>query len=238
MATWDDAPHLSEDEKKRLWDNIPPYQRDARSKGVPQLGSGAIYPIQEHEIKVKDFELPVWWPKIYGFDVGWNWTSAAWLAYDKQSDILYIYSVYKRGKAEPVVHTEAIKSRGWWIPGAIDPASQGSSQIDGKKLVIEYQDLGLNLFFAENGVESGIFEVWKRLSVGRLKVFESCLPWFEEFRLYRRDEKGKVVKKNDHLMDCTRYGVTSAEIACEMPPDPDFIEYNINTQMDKTAGWY
>jgi hypothetical protein len=29
--------------------------------------------------------------------------------------------------------------------------------------------------------------------------------WLSEFRLYRRNEKGAVVKENDHLMDATRY---------------------------------
>lgn len=41
-ATWDDCAHLSETAKKELWDSIPPHQRDARAKGVPALGSGAI----------------------------------------------------------------------------------------------------------------------------------------------------------------------------------------------------
>jgi hypothetical protein len=47
--------------------------------------------------------------------------------------------------------------------------------------------------------------VWNRLSTGRLKVFKTLGAWFEEFRLYRRDQKGHVVKENDHLMDATRY---------------------------------
>ena len=43
------------------------------------------------------------------------------------------------------------------------------------------------------------------MSSGRLKVCKSLQQWFAEFRLYRRDEKGKVVKERDHLMDATRY---------------------------------
>lgn len=46
MMSWADAPHLSEDSKKELWDSIPPYQRDARSKGVPSMGSGSSTPLQ------------------------------------------------------------------------------------------------------------------------------------------------------------------------------------------------
>jgi hypothetical protein len=42
-----------------------------------------------------------------------------------------------------------------------------------------------------------------------LKIFKSLASFWQEFRLYRRDEKGKVVKHNDHLMDCLRYAVMS-----------------------------
>ena len=47
--------------------------------------------------------------------------------------------------------------------------------------------------------------MWQRLSSGRLKVFKSMQQWFADFRLYRRDEKCKVVKERDHLIDATRY---------------------------------
>jgi phage terminase large subunit-like protein len=46
-ATWDDVPHLTQQAKDDLWRAIPPFQRDARSKGLPQLGAGLIYPMPE-----------------------------------------------------------------------------------------------------------------------------------------------------------------------------------------------
>jgi len=214
-ATWDDAPHLSQKDKDELWKAIPVYQRDARSKGIPQLGSGAIYPLPEDDISIGDFEIPQYWPRLYGMDVGWNWTAAVWGAHDRDTDILYLYSAYKQGQSMPPVHSNAILSRGKWIPGVIDPASQGSNQADGSKLIDTYKGLGLRLSKADNAVEAGIHSLWLRMTTGKLKVFKSCVPWLEEFRLYRRDEKGKVVKSSDHLMDCTRYlnmSLTRAEV--------------------------
>lgn len=205
MATWDDAPHLTESAKKELWTSIPPYQRDARSKGVPQLGSGAIYPVPESDITVAPFVIPVHWPQGYGMDVGWNFTAAVWGALDRQTDTLYLTHGYKRSQAEPSIHVQAIKSPGEWMPGFIDPASRGRSQKDGSQLLSDYQQLGLHLELADNGVESGLYSMWNRMSTGRLKVFTSMGGWFEEFRLYRRDDKGRVVKENDHYMDATRY---------------------------------
>ena len=202
---WDSVPHLSAEAKAALLESIPPQQRDARTKGVPQLGAGAIYPIPETEITCDPFQFPPWYRRAYGMDVGWNRTAALWAAIDPENDIAYLYSEYYRGQAEPPVHAAAIRSRGDWIPGVIDPAARGRAQRDGEALLSEYQKLGLKLQVANNAVEAGIYEVWTRLSTGRLKVFKTLVNWLSEYRIYRRDEKGKVVKENDHLMDDTRY---------------------------------
>lgn len=211
MAGWDDVPHLTPETKKTLYESIPPYQRDARSKGIPQLGSGAIYPVPESEIVVTDFRIPNHWPKGYGFDVGWNKTAAIFGALDRETDTLYLYSEYYKGQAEPVIHATGIKARGDWIPGRIDPAARGRGQRDGEQLYQDYMDLGMDLGLAVNAVESGLFKVWQRLSTGRLRVFKSLENWLGEFRIYRRDEKGHIVKANDHLMDATRYLVQECE---------------------------
>jgi len=76
-------------------------------------------------------------------------------------------------------------------------------------IMSQYQAVGLILSKADNSVEAGLYKTWMALSSGKLKVFESLLPWFDEYRLYRRDEKGKIVKERDHLMDCTRYFMMS-----------------------------
>lgn len=233
MATWDDAPHLSEATKAKLLGSIPAFQRDARSKGVPQLGAGAIYPVPESDYLVDDFPIPDHWPRAYALDVGWNRTAALWGALDRETDTAYLYSEHYRGEAEPVVHAEAIKARGIWIPGVIDPASRGRNQKDGTKLMSAYQDHGLNLSMAFNGVEAGLLEVWERLSSGRLKVFKSLSNWRSEARLYRRDEKGRVVKINDHLMDDTRYFVMSGldkAITKPVPKKPEHIQHTIGSK--------
>ncbi len=218
-ATWDDGPHLTEEQKTELWGSIPPYQRDARSKGIPQLGSGAIYPVPESDIVVDPFTLPLYWPRSYGMDVGWNRTAAVWQAHDPETDTAYLYSEHYRGQAEPSIHAEAIRSRGKWMQGVIDPASRGRGQKDGAQLFQNYIDLGLSLTMAENGVEAGLFDVWQRLSTGRLKVFKTLQNWLAEYRLYRRDDKGAVVKTNDHLMDATRYLIVSGLHVAGCAPD-------------------
>lgn len=209
QAGWDDVPHLAADMKADLLRSTPPYMRDARSKGIPSLGSGAIYPVPESEIVVDPFAIPRHWPRVYGLDVGWNRTAGIWATIDRNTDTAYLYTEHYRGQAEPSIHVQAIRARGEWIPGVVDPAANGRSQKDGDQLLQDYRDLGLKLEPAENSVEAGIFQVWERLSTGRLKVFRTCLNWLAEYRLYRRDEKGRVVKQFDHIMDATRYVVVT-----------------------------
>lgn len=220
MASWDDVPHLSKEQKELLWNSIPPYQRDARSKGIPQLGSGAIYPVPESEYLVDPFDIPVHWPRGYGLDVGWNRTAAIWGAIDRETQTVYLYSEHYRGQAEPSVHANSIRARGEWIPGVIDPAARGRSQTDGRQLLSDYRNLGLDLDAADNAVESGIYAVWERLSAGRIKVFRTLQSWLTESRLYRRDDKGRIVKINDHLMDATRYLVQSGLARAIVKPVP------------------
>jgi hypothetical protein len=210
LASWEDAPHLSEEAKAELEAAYLPHERDARTKGIPSLGAGAIYPVPESDIVCDPFELPAWYRQVYGLDVGWNRTAAVWGALDYESDILYFYSEHYRGQAEPAIHAQAIKARGAWIPGVVDPAARGRSPKDGTELLRVYQELGLTtLVPANNAVEAGIYEVWARLSCGKLKVFSTLQNWLAEFRIYRRNEKGAIVKENDHLMDASRYLVMS-----------------------------
>ena len=226
-AGWDDVPHLTEEEKANLRSGIPPYQLDARTRGIPVLGAGVIYPVPEEDYLLDDMPLPNHWRRAYALDVGWNRTAALWGAYDADTDIWYCYNEHYRGQAEPSIHAAALRGRGEWIPGVVDPAARGRSQADGRRLIETYLDLGLRLSLAQNAVEAGIYQVWERLSTGRLRIMRSCQNLRTELCLYRRDEKGRIIKDRDHLVDCVRYLMLSgAEVAKAVPVhrEPDEFE--------------
>jgi hypothetical protein len=98
------------------------------------------------------------------------------------------------------------------------PGKSGANQKDGTALRDEYATLGLDLALADNTVEAGIHAVYRRLVSGRLKVFRSLVNFRSEIALYRRDEKGKVVKERDHLMDAARYLMMSGMARASTEP--------------------
>jgi hypothetical protein len=214
-----------------------PSQLKARSLGEPAMGEGAIYPIDIEELLVDDFPIPETWPRVFGLDVGK--TAGIWGALNPDTDVLYLWREYYSEEYNPILHAAAIKASGDWIPGVVDPASLGSSQVDGRKLFEVYSELGLILVPADNSVESGIQEVWMRLSTGRLKVFKSLSRWRTEFGRYHRKKvetvfgiKDKIVKKDDHLMDASRYLVVSGIPIARVKPKP-----KPRTQQDSEYSW-
>ena len=205
MAGWDDAPWLTETSKVQMEADTEPHLRAARRNGRPSMGSGNVYPIALENLMVDPFKIPPYFKRLVALDVGWNRTAALWAAIDPQSDIVYIYDEHYVAQQPPPIHAAAIRARGEWIPGVIDPASHGRSQNDGTQLMHSYKDLGLRLSPAINVVDAGISGLWQRMTTGNLKIFTNLPNLAKEFVLYRRDLKGHIIKENDHLMDAMRY---------------------------------
>lgn len=205
QAGWDDAPWLSDERKQQMLDDTEPHLREARRSGRPSMGSGNVYPVAIENILCEPFPIPDYYRRLYALDVGWNRTACLWAAIDPQTDTIYIYDEYYGAESAPPIHAAAVRARGHWIPGVIDPASRGRTQTDGTQLIKVYKDLGLQLLPANNEVDAGLQNVWQRMTTGNLKVFNTLHNFAKEFVLYRRDLKGKIIKENDHLMDCMRY---------------------------------
>lgn len=215
LIAWDDCPHLlpphiPQEELDELQASMAPHQREARRTGRPALGSGAIYPVAEGDFIIDPIPIPEHWGQTYALDVGWNCTAAIFVAHDPERDTFYLTAEYYGKQREPVVHAHSIVAmQPYKMIGAIDPAADQSNQKDGTKLKEAYEEFGLDLVRANNAVEAGLHHVLVLMQTGRLKVFRSLTNWIKEVRLYRRDEKGKIVKKNDHLMDATRYALNT-----------------------------
>ena len=230
-ATWNDAEHLDEKIKEEILSALPPHEREMRSKGVPILGSGLVFPVPEDQIVVPSFTIPTHWARINGIDFGWDHPSAvAFLAHDRDNDCVYIVDAHSQSAATPVVHAQAIKDRGSWIPTAWPHDGMQADKGSGTPLAAQYRRLGVEMlgshFENPDGgitVEPGIMEMLTRLQSGRLKVFNHLDKWLQEYRQYHRQD-GKIVKKHDDLMSATRYALMSLRYArtLSFEPKPEF----------------
>ncbi len=215
---WDDVPHLDPETKRQLLAGMMPHEVGPRTRGEISAGVGAVYPISPEEIVCDTFLPPESWMRVYALDVGWNKWACVWFARNPAHGGLVIYDGYYQGQGEPASHAAAIRARGEWIPGVIDPAARGRSQVDGRQIFQMLVDLGLNLQPAVHAVDTGITEVWQAFVSGRLKVQRHLTDWFREFSRYHRDEKGHIVKAADHYMDATRYGWVSGRALLALKP--------------------
>jgi len=214
-VTWNDAPHITDETKRQLLAAIPEYQRDMRSKGIPVLGEGMVFPISEEAIMVEPFEIPPHYKKLCAVDFGITHpTTCVWTAYDADTDTIYVYDIYKKEGEIPAIHSAVIKSRGKSIPCIYPHDGDNTEKGSGKTLAEMYMENGVLMIGkftnpdGSNYVEPGLMEMLERFRTGRLRVFKNLVPWFEEFRRYHR-KKGKIHKEFDDLMDATRYAAIS-----------------------------
>lgn len=226
-AEWKDAPHLFQqgkltDRAKQLWSAFPAHEREMRSKGVPFMGSGLVFPFTEEQLSVKPFEIPRHWPRIIGIDFGFDHPfGAAQLAWDRDKDVVYVITDYQESRAIPAIHAAAIRPWGSWIPVAWPHDGLNAEKTTGDELRNPYVEEGMNLLQSKatnppdpaqgqqegeggNSVEASLLHMYERMDTGRWKVFETCRAWFGEQRMYHRRE-GKIVKIKDDVLSASRY---------------------------------
>jgi len=220
IMTIHDALHYTEEQRTAIIASYPAHEREARVNGVPTLGSGRIYPIDEATIKVPAFEIPVHWARIAGIDFGWDHPSAAIeLVWDRDADVVYVVKAHRQKEQTPLLFAATVKPWGDWLPWAWPHDGLQHDKGSGQALRDQYAAQGLAMLKDKathapadgeeegtggNGVEAGVLELLDRMQTGRFKVFDHLNDWFEEFRMYHRKD-GKIVKLGDDLMSATRY---------------------------------
>lgn len=251
--TIDDAGHYTPAQRAAIIASYPAHERDARTKGIPTLGSGRIFALSEDVIKVEPFQIPAHWVQICGIDFGWNHPSAAVkLAWDRDNDIVYVTAAHRQKEQTPVLFAATVKPWGAWIPWAWPHDGLQHDKGSGLALKEQYKAQGLNMLEDKathapaegedegtggNGVEAGVIDMLDRMQTGRLKVFSSLTDWFEEFRLYHRKD-GKIVKVDDDVISATRYAQMMLRHAITKPKLQQATGMRINHGAGGRRGGY
>ncbi len=232
-AGWDDAPHMTQERREAFLRQIPAHERDMRSKGIPLMGSGLVFPVKDEEIEVEPFEIPNYWPRLVGIDFGWEHpTAVVWTAWDRDNDRFYVYNEFRETMARiPIVSSTITRHPDSWAPVAWPHDGMHKDKASGKPLAELYREHGVPMLpkpFSNppspgqedgtggQGVEVGVLAMLEAMEEGRFKVFKTCPQWFEERRIYHRKD-GQIVKLHDDLMSATRYAFQSKRYADVKP---------------------
>ncbi|EJH4061036.1 terminase, partial [Shigella flexneri] len=173
-------------------------------------------------------------------DFGWDHPQAhIQLWWDKDEDVIYLSRVWKAKQKKATEAWSAVKAWSKNTPTAWPHDGHQHEKGGGAQLKEQYADAGFDMLpdhatwpDGGNAVEPGIAEIRDMMLDGRFKVFNTCEPFFEEFRLYHRDENGKIVKLNDDILSAVRYGYMMRRFAIQMrdikdPKEIDYSSYNI-----------
>ena len=233
--TIDDAEHYTPEERARIIAAYPEHEREARTKGIPMLGSGAVFPVAESAISVAPFEIPAHWARINGIDFGWDHpTGFVCMAHDRDTDTIYVYDAWKLKQTPVMTQAGMVVGKGYQnIPWAWPHDGLQHDRNSGEILKDQYQKFGMNMLSERaqfenrpdgkpggNSLEAGVSMMLERMQTRRLRVFSNLEDWFSEFRLYHRKE-GIIVKEDDDILSATRYGIMmlrKAKTLLEMEP--------------------
>lgn len=224
----DGRTHLNDATRRQIEATYLPHEREMRIRGLPVLGSGSVFPLALESIMCDPFPIPATLHRICGMDFGRGGinhpTAAVWLAWDPDARRGWVYDCYRSSAPEPAVHAAAIKGpaggmsgRAPWIPVAWPHDGHRAESYASEGVARTYRDLGLNMLHShavnpEDGTinrEPGIHALYQAMVDGRLQVFSQLVQWHEEFRMYHRDENGRIVDRSDDLMSATRIAFIS-----------------------------
>lgn len=217
-ASWDDAPHMDADDRERIAKQYPEHQRAARTQGVPMLGEGRIFRDPDSVFTVDPFDIPLHWARIKGIDFGMDHPAAvAELAWDRDQDIVYLTSVWRKSDATTQDHAFAINAKNPWVPVAWPHDGEVRDRGSGIELHKIYRkDHKCNMLSKsaryKNDVGGGqaqwpIIETLRlRIASGQFKAFRTCVPFLEEYRSYHTRD-GKIVSKRDDALKAVFYAL-------------------------------
>ena len=217
--TSEEVKHISAARRAELEENIPDHERDTRLEGIPQLGTGPVFPLELIPECVKPFNpdtIPAWAKWCVGVDFGYGHPFAAVLiAWVPDLGDLYVIDSFRMERASAVIHTERINRlcRGLRLPIAYPSDAAQHDKGSGLTLAAQYKQCGLKMMANHavnhgtktNHVEPALSEMREMMTLGKLVIAPHNTELLEELRHYHRNEDYKLVKEREDLICALRY---------------------------------
>jgi phage terminase large subunit-like protein len=247
---WRDTEHLrSEEARERLFSLFKPHERRARIDGLPMLGSGAVFGIDPNKlispVRFENGEViheqhgPIesaHWGFLWGLDFGIAHPFAAVLiAYDRGADTIFVLKCFKMSDSLPAEHASRMRQIAPHVKVAWPHDGNQREKGSGQQLAELYKREGLVMLpshstFPRGGydLEAGVEETRVRMASGRLLISRECLPLINEITMYRRDQNGQIVKKNDDALSALRQCVMMLRAAKPLRETSTYRGYDVS----------
>ncbi len=208
----EDGGHFSAAERQARKAGYLSHEAEARTKGIPLLGSGAIFMTPEARVVEPPLDyIPDYWAKGWGIDFGIGHPFGAALCFwDRDNDVVHVHAAYRARDTLSIVHAAALKRLAAGVPvfwpkdGADRDPHGGGTLADGyRKHGLLMHSMHAHWPDKSLSTDAGIQEWDEREKTGRIKFAAHLAELLEERRFYHRKE-GLIVKIRDDILSAVR----------------------------------
>ena len=184
LCGWEDVPHITEAEKRERLANTLAYEREARIRGIPSVGRGRIFTVEE---EFSSFDRS---PSRPRGRLSTEQTSVLAPRATKTPErrsfgcvgsnlrhLLHFRRVFQASSPPAVTRPPSVKARG---ESGCKALATTQARRWREKTIDLYKQLGLKIINADKSVYAGLQLMTQMLNEGRLRVFSSCQKWLEE----------------------------------------------------------
>ena len=216
-----EARHISPERREELASGYAEHEKETRLEGIPQLGTGPIFPVELLPAICKTFDpvaIASYTRWIVGIDFGYDHPFAAVLiAWAPELNLLWVVDSFRMERSTPLLHVERIHrmTQGLRIPIAWPHDGSVHDKGSGLPLAGQYKNYGaamlpkwaINHGTTHFNVEPGLEEIRQAMYTAALTIAPHNSELIEELRHYHRDENYKIVKQRDDMVSALRYAV-------------------------------
>lgn len=218
--------HVSAERRAEIEEQMPAHERDARMRGVPQMGTGSVFPLTLVNDAVKRIDRRGYWDGqsgipgdaryIVGIDFGYDHPFAAVLCcWSPATQLFFVLDSFAMPRAGVRDHVDRIiaMTGGLLVPTAWPHDGGQHDKGSGIALKKQYSDYGLNMLpthavnhgTARNDVAPAISEILDALRAGKVTIDPCNRELIDELMNYHYDEELRIVKARDDLVSAMRY---------------------------------
>lgn len=218
-----DSSLYTEEEKQRMVNSIPPWQRQFSIYGNPSAGQAAVFSgILKADITLPPPDIKDHWKRLSSIDFGFRDTNIVLFGTeDPATGIIYIYDELAHIGAEIMDIAPHIVSRQQGYIPMVYPIDGLAERGIGTTLIKKYEECGvittpapagnwsLDQLGTNRSISPGIIHMRQLYKDSKLFISPKCVTLLREFDLYHYSDNGKFVDKDNHATDAARYLIMS-----------------------------